>query len=477
MRRKLRWVLLIAALTCSGIIAFQLFWMFNAYQLNGENFNKTASIALQRAIDDYQLKRSGFNFPSKATHNISLSSTDTIRIKADDPNYQRILEQLKKQVPGLNATGQSVKINLDSCITCPKLPISDLNEGSSQFVGKNNKDIAQEFLRLISKVKNETIPLDSLHQTYKSELSKSNINIPFQLEFLKKLPSNNLHLIIGQTGFSDNNEIISASFPNSNHLLLLRTMTPIIISFILICLTAGGFWYMLHVIMRQKQIDRVKNDFINNMTHELQTPIAILKSTHEALDKFGEAKDIEKTQRYIKMNNAVLDKLASDVERILDISEYEQNQIVPRLETINLKNLVNEVILRFSLNSESKITFEYELKTEEVTTESYAIDTILSNLIDNALKYAKEDQVNILIKISPLTEGWQIEVQDNGLGIHNKHQPFIFDKFYRVPTGNIHDVKGYGLGLNYVKKLTEMLKGKISLESELGVGTTFTIKF
>ena len=477
MRRKLRWVLLIAAFTCSGIIAFQLFWMFNAYRLSEENFNKTASIALQRAIDDYQLKRSGFNFPTKATHSISLSSADTIRVKADDPKYQEILEQLKKQTSGLNAAGQSVKINLDSCSTCPTLPISDLNEGSSQFVGKNNKDIAQEFLRLISKVKNETIPLDSLRQTYKTELSRSNINIPFQLEFLKKLPPNKLHLIIGQTGFSDNNEIISASFPNGHRFLLLRTMVPIIISFILICLTAGGFWYMLHVIMRQKQIDMVKNDFINNMTHELQTPIAILKSTHEALDKFGEAKDIEKTQRYIKMNHAVLDKLANDVERILDISEYEQNQMVPRLESINLKNLVNEVMLRFSLNAESKITFKYELKTEQVTTESYAIDTILSNLIDNALKYAKEDQVNIIIKISPLNQGWQIQVQDNGPGIHKKHQPFIFDKFYRVPTGNIHDVKGYGLGLNYVRKLTEMLNGKISLESELGVGTTFTIKF
>lgn len=475
MRRKLRWVLLIAAFTCSGIVAFQLFWMFNAYQLSEENFNKTASIALQRSIDGYQLKRSGFIFPSKATHNISLSSTDTIRIKAGDPNYQKILEQVKKQAQGLNTTGQRVKINLDSYST--SLPLSNLNKERSQFVSKGNKEIAQEFSRLISKVKNETIPLDSLSQTYKTELSKSNINIPFQLKFLKKLPPNNLHLIIGQTGFSDNNDIVSASFPNNHRLLLLRTITPIIISFILICLTAGGFWYMLHVIMRQKQIDTVKNDFINNMTHELQTPIAILKSTHEALDKFGETKDIEKTRRYIKMNNTVLDKLASDVERILDISEYEQRQIVPRLETINLKNLVNDVILRFSLNSESKITFEYELETEEVTTESYAIDTILSNLIDNALKYTKEDQVNILIKISPLTEGWQIEVQDNGLGIHNKHQPFIFDKFYRVPNGNIHDVKGYGLGLNYVKKLTEMLKGKISLESELGVGTTFTIKF
>lgn len=476
MRRKLRLVLLIAAFTCSGIIAFQLFWIFNAYQISEENFNKTASIALQRAIDDYQLKRSGFNFPTKATHNISLSSTDTIRIKADDPNYQKILEQLKKHMPDLNANGQSVEINLDSCSTCPALPLNSLNK-STQIISKNNKDMAQEFSRLISKVKNETIPLDTLRQTYKAELFKSNINIPFQLDFFKKLPQDNRPFIIGQTGFSDNNNIISASFPNSHHFLLLRTMTPIIISFMLICLTAGGFWYMLHVIMHQKQIDMVKNDFINNMTHELQTPIAILKSTHEALDKFGEAKDIGKTQRYIKMNNVVLDKLASDVERILEISEYEQNRIVPKLETINLKNLVNEVILRFSLNSESKITLKYQLKTEEVITESYAIDTILSNLIDNALKYAKAEQVNILVKISPLTQGWQIEVKDNGIGIHNKYQPFIFDKFYRVPTGDIHDVKGYGLGLNYVKKLTEILKGKISLESEPGVGTTFTIKF
>ncbi len=466
---------MIATFTCIGIIAFQLSWVFNAYQLNEENFGKTASIALQRSIDEYQVKHSGFNLPYKTSRAISLSSIDTIRITADDPNYHKLLEQVKKQASGLKATGQNA-MDLDSCSTCPELLLNDLNE-STQFVSKNNKDIAHEFTRLISKVKNEAIPLDSLSQTFKIELAKSNINIPFQLVFLEKLPADNQSLIIGRTGFSAKNDIICATFPSYHGFLLLRTLTPIIISFILICLTASGFWYMLHVIMRQKQIDQVKNDFINNMTHELQTPIAILKSTHEALDKFGEAKDVEKTLRYIRMNHVVLDKLSRDVERILDISEYEQKQMVPKLGTINLKNLVNEVILRFSLNSESKITFSYELQNEEIITEAYAMDTILSNLIDNAVKYAKEKQVKISIKISPLTDGWQIQVQDNGQGIHRTHQPFIFDKFYRVSNGDIHDVKGYGLGLNYVKKLTETLKGRISLESELGVGTIFTIRF
>lgn len=475
MRRKFRWVLLIASLTSSGVIAVQLFWMFNAYRLNEENFNKTASLALQRSIDDYHLKHSGFTFPGKTNRSLSIFSTDTIRIKAGNPNYQKLLEQFKKQVPGLKTTGKSAKINLDTCSGCP--PLGNFNKKGSQIISKDNKDIAQEFFRLFSKVMNEAIPLDSLRKIYKAELSRSNINIPFRLVFLKNLPQSNRPLIIGQTGFSDNSNIISASFLNSYRFLLLRTMTPIVISFILICLTAGGFWYMLHVIMRQKKIDMVKNDFINNMTHELQTPIAILKSTHEALDKFGAARDIEKTQRYIKMNNEVLNKLSSDVERILDISEYEQGQIVPKLETINLKNLVNDVILRFSQNSENRITFNYKRETEEVITETYAMDTILSNLIDNALKYAKEEPANILIKISSSTQGWQIEIRDHGLGIPTKYKPFIFDKFYRVPTGNIHDVKGYGLGLNYVKKLVEMLNGKITVESEQGVGTTFTIKF
>ncbi|SHF43882.1 sensor histidine kinase [Pedobacter caeni] len=462
MKRKLSFILFIALLTCSGIISFQFFWMYSAYKVNEDNFNKNASIILQRSIDDYQLQHAGISSSIISATEVSISTVDS------SGNCGPCLELKKKQI-------EAVKKKAMEALN------KRIEEGQVQqkHINADNMDKDMLFLlsRLISKSRNQTVNLEVLQKKYRKELAKSNIDVDFSLSFVRASKKAEKAQVVGQVGFSENNTMIQGSFINRGRYLLLQTLSPILISLVLILLTAGSLWYMLYVILRQKKLDNIKNDFINNMTHELRTPIAILKSTHEALDKFGEVTDLEKTQRYLKMNITVLDKLENSVERILDINEYEKQERVARLENVNLKRLVQEVINRFSLNEGSSITYEYRLSNEEVITEAYAMDTIISNLIDNAVKYAKNEQAKILVRIFPLGDGWQLQVADNGYGIQSRHLPFIFDKFYRVPMGNLHNVKGYGLGLNYVKVLVQLLKGEISIESKPDVGTTFTIKF
>lgn len=577
MKRKLRLVILLASLAGGGIISFQLFWIFSAYKVNKDSFNKAASLALQRSIDSYQLASIGYKKDCNCKLNTAAASptaktkvseakpektaqTDTssraaankdmsaVRTKlleklrqklaegkvpanssiktSDTTNKTALTPEIKKEIEKITQQIAQGKIPANGTITfrdttylaihnapaskptkeTKKQPINEktpsnskvilrdtirmegiigsrmnkndlLNNHLNQLSLSSDSSISQMMLRLAAWAKNKPILLDSLAKIYQKELSKSNIDLSFELSFLQTLPETNAPLIIGQTGFFGNSNIVQATFSNSFKWLLWRTLSPIVISFILICLTIGGFWYLLHIIMQQRDLDNMKNDFINNMTHELQTPISILRSTHEALSQFGEVKDPEKTSRYLKMNMAVIDKLSKDVLRILDISEYEKQEIVPDLVAVNLKDLINEVIARFELSAQDRISFSYKAENEEVTTEAYAVDTIVSNLVDNALKYAKETDGQVWIAVDSFPAYWQLQVRDRGIGIEPKFLPFIFDKFYRVPTGDLHNVKGYGLGLNYVKKLTEMLKGEISVSSEPGNGTTFTLKF
>lgn len=454
MKKKLSFILFIALLTCSGIISFQLYWMYSAYKLNESNFSKTASIVLQRSLDDYQLAHAGLSGSITTASQVSIS---TVKANGD---CGPCLELKKKE---LEAIKKKLK---DGSIKVKKVNAVD-----------ENKDMLLMLARLVSKSRNQAIDLEVLKKKYKLDLKKSGIEVDFKLSLIKGFKKTKDMGVVVQTGFSDSNAMIEASFINRDRFLLLQTLTPILISLVLILLTAGSLWYMLHVILRQKKLDDIKNDFINNMTHELRTPIAILKSTHEALDKFGESQDLEKTQRYLKMNVTVLDQLERNVERILDINEYEKPERIARLENVNLKQLILEVIQRFPLMEKYHINFEYKLLTEVVLTEAYAMDTIVSNLVDNAIKYAKAEQAEIAVRVSPLGDGWQLQVEDNGYGIQEKHLPFVFDKFYRVPMGNLHNVKGYGLGLNYVKVLVQLLKGSITVESQVNIGTTFTIKF
>lgn len=230
------------------------------------------------------------------------------------------------------------------------------------------------------------------------------------------------------------------------------------------------------IIYRQKQLDLKKNNFISNITHELRTPISILKSTNEALLQFGEAANPEKTNRYLKINADVLNKLDYNIDRLLDITRYELGVKYVNLTHVNIDELVRSIVEKFCVNDHNQITISTELENETILTDKDMIDGILTNLIDNALKYSSNTP-EIMVKVLSSSKYWQLEVQDKGKGISEENLPLIFDKFYRITSGYLHDVKGYGIGLSYVKELVSLLSGEIIVNSRLEFGTTFIIKF
>jgi two-component system, OmpR family, phosphate regulon sensor histidine kinase PhoR len=444
MKKRLKFLLFIAAITVSGILLFQCYWVYQTYKTGEQNLNKLLTAILQRSIDHYQVQQvklpTGLN--DKSPH----------------------LDVMEWKTPVLSKTGQPSQ----------KGTILKFNE-----VSVNADEIARVKLmiaRLMSESEDKPVRLDLLKQLFAAELRKSNLQMSFKLSQLQHQPQLPENKIAGYVNFSKQSPIVEAETKDTSRLLLMQNVLPAAISLALILLSGGSLFYMWIIIRKQIKLDSIKNDFINNITHELRTPLSILKSTHEILINFGEVDDREKTVRYLKTNKGILEKLDKNVDRILDITLFESGARLAQTETVNISELITEIIGRFKFNGSVEITFINDNNLTQVITDVYIIDTVVTNLIDNAIKYTGP-KAKITIKILDTGNGWQLMIGDNGNGIAQQHLPFIFDKFYRVPSGDLHDVKGYGLGLSYVRQLVGSLDGQITVYSKINEGTTFTIKF
>jgi len=207
----------------------------------------------------------------------------------------------------------------------------------------------------------------------------------------------------------------------------------------------------------------------------LRTPITILKTSNEALASFGAAEDTASLNRYLRINASVLDQLDTDIERILQFNRSQEEKQLPVYEAVALRKAVLNIAQRFEMNENLDIRVVIDAAFE-VITDPYMMDTILVNLIDNAIKYST-GRAKIEISAKGLSQNWQLEVRDQGQGIPGADLPYIFDRFYRVSTGDLHEVKGYGIGLTYVRQLVASLDGHIKACSEPGKGTTFKLTF
>lgn len=233
--------------------------------------------------------------------------------------------------------------------------------------------------------------------------------------------------------------------------------------------------YSVTVILKQKRLSEVRTDFINNMTHELKTPISTIGLSSEVLLQKGvTAERVEQYARIIRSENQ---RLESQVERVLQIAQLEKGELKLNLQQLNLHEILKDICQTFSITVEGrggKIEPLFNAPTSEVMGDRVHITNIFYNLLDNANKYT-ETQPLITVKTAVEDGGIAVYITDNGKGIEKTISRYIFDKFYRAPTGDIHDVKGFGLGLYYVKNIVELHRGKISVESIPGEGSTFKI--
>lgn len=257
-------------------------------------------------------------------------------------------------------------------------------------------------------------------------------------------------------------------------LFLNRMWGLIISSVVIVLLLSGVLLYLVRTMFRQKTLDEMRRDFTHNITHELKTPISVAMTATDALRNFSADSDPARRSRYLEIVESQLSQLSTMVENILSVSvegrEYKYNPI-----NISLVDIINDVVQGAGMNIGKKPVFKVDCPEDvNVLADKFHIKNLLATVVDNAVKYAE----NPIVGISVFNEGdcAVIEVEDNGCGIAKEHLSHIFEKFYRVPTGDIHTVRGYGLGLYYAKQVVELHKGTISIKSQMSKGTTVTIK-
>ncbi len=246
----------------------------------------------------------------------------------------------------------------------------------------------------------------------------------------------------------------------------------IIVLFILVF-----FAYSIIVIIKQKRLSEVKTDFINNMTHELKTPISTISLSSETLLREDLTNDKEKLQRYASIIYKENKRLENQVERVLNIAKLDKDELKLTKSQIDIHEILEEAKDNFEFNQlkdNGKINLNLNATKAIINADEVHITNVIFNLLDNAIKYCNRTP-NISITTRSTDSNFQIQFQDNGIGIKRENLKMIFDKFYRVPTGNLHDVKGFGLGLYYVKLIISQHGGQIKASSAHGEGTTFTI--
>jgi len=231
------------------------------------------------------------------------------------------------------------------------------------------------------------------------------------------------------------------------------------------------------IILRQKKVDEIKNDFINNMTHEFKTPISTISLASQMLKDPSVAKTPKALQRMSSIIQDESKRLSFQVEKVLQMAIFEKGKAGLKIKKLDINQLIHNVSTNFKLKVENKngeIVESLDAKNGDVYVDEVHFTNVIYNLFDNAFKYRKGTPI-LQVKTWNKNDGLVISIKDNGLGISKENLSRIFEKFYRVPTGNVHDVKGFGLGLAYVKKIVEDHGGTINAESEVNVGTKFEI--
>jgi two-component system phosphate regulon sensor histidine kinase PhoR len=323
----------------------------------------------------------------------------------------------------------------------------------------------------------DSLSIVEITNTYSAAIAKQNLQLPFTIEKDTMEEKRKKDLVAITLGFV-HPTTYRLVLGNTAPFLFKKLTLPVLFSLFLAGVTIFSFLLLYRNLLRQQRLAEIKNDFISNITHELKTPIATVGVAIEALKNFNAMHDPQKTKEYLDISANELQRLSLLVDKVLKLSMFEKKEIELNKEHFDMKALTQEVLDTMKLQFEKNkavVSFETGGNDFMIDADKLHITSVIYNLLDNALKYRNGDPA-INVKLASQNDMLVLTVKDNGIGIAPEYQARIFDKFFRVPTGNKHIVKGYGLGLSYVSHVVAQHKGMINVESEINHGSTFMIK-
>jgi signal transduction histidine kinase len=325
----------------------------------------------------------------------------------------------------------------------------------------------------------DTIPQRDLVHHYNTALQRSGLALPFTVSKIDSLPDE-----LPTQGIV---HFAPAGIPplqyyrlsmESYQWFLLQRMTPqMIFGLFLLLITGFTFWLIFRGLRQQQQLTKLKNDFISNITHELKTPIATVSVALEALKDFNALNNPQRTREYIEISQQEMQRLTMLVDRVLKMSMFENQTLQIQPESFNLKHALQKILESLSLQFEKNravVNFQTEGEDFQIEADPVHLTNVVYNLLDNAIKYSKNEP-QIDIRLVEQNGTLTLSIKDQGIGIPKEYQGKVFEQFFRVPNGDRHNVKGYGLGLSYVAGVVQQHGGQIILDSESDKGTRFTL--
>ncbi len=535
-KSTLKWIIALMGLSLVGLVGFQLYWIDTVIKANEERFTKDVLEAMNNVALKLEKQETVAAF--NKFRNVSAINPKLQTSRAEEAGLKRdAIEQLKKSQLRMARTnpnrhspnmghqifvmdtlqmgdGFQVVFNYEFTDFGPPPVFASTSANADLEIELEQKqseiDQLEDQLEWISKKYEMTASVlddlltpgrklanrfnpEQLDSLLRMELREKGIELSYdygvvspalqQFVVLKKpevkeqLENSTLRAGLFPNDLHGNRAFLVVDFPGKSQYLLQKIWLTMVSSGVLVLVIVLCFGYSIKIILQQKKLSLMKNDFINNMTHEFKTPIATVSLATEALQDREVSQSDDMRKRYIKMIQEENRRLGTQVERVLQIAAIEKQDFNLNLEVLDIHSLIQSLIENMKIQVESRggrIAAVLSAAVCEIKGDETHITNCILNLLDNANKYSP-DSPNIIVRTESNHTSLIISVQDHGMGMSKETQKHVFEKFYRLPTGNRHDVKGFGLGLSYVKSMVEAHQGTVSVDSTPGKGSTFTI--
>ncbi len=465
-------IILFSTLALIGLICIQFYWMKSSVKQQKAQFHETINNSLREIIQRIEkhetlkkAERTGALSQVLGKSNISVDLYNSLskNLQFQDSIYHELKNSLKSAWNENSSVIESLFNNLLSIDFFAniedRIPKKDLENIITATLQKN--DINADFKYALVNQNNDTI--------------YSNTNDSLQLAHLK---SSKYSVRLFENDFFGPDIFLKLLILDENKYLLKSMWLMLVLSGVFLLAIIGAFYSSISIIFKQKKISIIKNDFINNMTHELKTPISTISLACQALSDEDLSNSISKREKYVATIDEENKRLGDLVENVLQSAVIDKKDLELKLELLDLDYIIKKAIKNIQLqlkNKDGVISLNLMATNTLIEADKIHITNVIFNLLDNAIKYSI-GKPEISIETQDVINGVVVKIKDNGIGIAKENYVKIFEKLFRVPTGNLHNVKGFGLGLSYVKSIIEKLNGHIKVESNIGVGSTFIIQ-
>jgi len=485
---KYRSILYVIVLVILATIGIQSYWNYKNYLINKQQLINDVQVSLDNAVDVYYA-----NLAEKNTIGFAIDASSREEFFVKGGKFDSIFgkvnfsdKHFEKFKNIENDTINGVKILQGSCLDSllegfhiqHNSTLNDINVQSDSWIKKeiNDSIIIDNLEMLTSKVvismTNDTVSLKTIDTILKKELIRKKIFVSYGLSFIvnkvvkeevnKDFITRSGLKTLSKSPFLPRRSELSIHFTDESKVVLKRIFVGILISTLLVLAVIACLLYLLKIIKHQKQLSEVKNDLISNITHEFKTPISTISVALESIKDFNEVTHNERTNRYLNMSTNQLSKLNMMVEKLLETATLDSNSLVLNKERVSVTDLLKTIVEKFqALRLKKELKLMYSAEEIFMNVDVFHFENAINNIIDNAVKYGGN---SIVVELNIVMKGIVINVVDNGVSLEKQHKEKLFEQFYRVPKGNVHDVKGFGIGLYYAKKIIEKHDGTIQLE-------------